>query len=88
MLVKRFKVLLAIALMAGVWGCSEMGDTANDVADQAKAGVDSATDTAKDKADEVVPDAAKETVDGAIDQGGDMAKEGIDKAAEAAGGGE
>lgn len=82
MLKKLTSLALAVLLVSAVVGC---GEAAN-VADQAKAGVDNAADSAKGAADEMVPDAAKDTVDGAIDQGSEMAKDGIDKAAGAAGG--
>lgn len=81
MFTKLTQLLLALSFVAVLTGCEKGSETAAGMADQAKAGVDSAAGSAKDATADMVPDAAKETVDGAIDQGGDKAKETIDAAA-------
>lgn len=81
MFTKLTQLLFALAFVAVLSGCEKGSDTAAGIADQAKAGVDSAAGSAKDATTDMVPEAAKETVDGAIDQGGEKAKEGIDAAA-------
>ncbi|WP_230251219.1 hypothetical protein [Rhodopirellula halodulae] len=78
---KLTRSLLALTFVAALAGCEKGSDTAAEIADQAKAGVDSAAGAAKDATTEMVPEAAKDTVDGAIDQGGDKAKAKIDEAA-------
>lgn len=80
MLKKLTGIVLMGAMSMVLIGCDKVED-AGGIADQAKAGVDSAADAAKDATDEMVPEGAKEMKDGAIDQGGEMAKDGIDKVA-------